>query len=231
MTKNEKRVCIVLAIILVVFTTISFVVPYERDGVFWLSFIFGVISIAAQFCVLKTAFGEDESPRSRFYGFPIARIGLVYMVVQLVLSIVFMAIGSICPKWVPTVLFVVLLGAASLGFIAANVTRNEIERQDATLKADTECMQRLRSIIYPLAEQISDQESADMLKILSDEFRYSDPVSNGSIKDIELELIALVEELQNAVIDNDVESIKELCRKTKVTLTERNRLCKLNKGK
>lgn len=229
MTKNEKRVCIVLAIILAIFVVVSLAVPFVKGGVFWLSFVFGIIAIAVQLYVLKSAFGKDESPRSKFYGFPIARIGFAYMVAQLALSLIFMGIGFICPVWIPVVIYVVLLGGASIGFIAADVTRDEIERQDVVLKADTECMQSLRSIAYSLSGQIADKDCSEILQSLADEFKYSDPVSSESIKDIEQELIVLVGELQKAVADTDVEATKALCQKIKVTLTERNRLCKINK--
>lgn len=231
MTKNEKRVIAVDAIILVVFLVISFVAPFKMNGVFWLSVILGVISIAAQLYILKSAFGQGEGPMSKFYGFPIAKIGFVYMVAQLILSLVFMAIGSFCPTWIPVIVFVVILGAACIGFIAADATRDEIECQDAVLKTNTECMQTLRSIVYPLAGQVSDQDCVKALQELADEFRYSDPVSGESIKDIEKELTALVEKLQKAVVDDDKNSIEELCRKTNVVLTERNRMCKLKKRK
>lgn len=125
--------------------------------------------------------------------------------------------------------FSISLGITAIGFIAADVTRDEIERQDVVLKADTECMQSLRSIVYPLSGQVADIECSKFLKNLAEEFKYSDPVSSGSIKDIEGELTALVGELQNAVVDTDVEAIKALCQKINVTLAERNRLCKLNK--
>lgn len=229
MAKTEKRVCMVLTIILVVFAVISLVVPFAKGGVFWLSFAFGIVSIVVQLYVLNTALGKDESPRSKFYGFPIAKIGCVYMIVQLVLSLAFMGIGFICPVWIPTIIYVVLLGGAGIGFIASTVTREEIEHQDVVLKADTECMQRLRSIIYPLSGLVTDKECSNLLQSLAEEFKYSDPVSGESIKDIEQELTALVGELQKAVVDAAVDAIKALCQKIKVMLTERNRLCKLEK--
>lgn len=229
MTKNEKRVCIVLAIILAIFVVVSLVVPFVKGGVFWLSLAFGIVAIAAQIYVLKSAFGKNDSPRSKFYGFPIAKIGFVYMVLQLLLSLVFMAWGFVCPMWVPLIVYVILLGGACVGFIAADVTRDEIERQDVVLKADTKCMQSLRSIVYPLSGQIEDAECSEMLKKLAEEFKYSDPVSSETIKNIEQELSTLVGELQKAVVDADVEVIKALCHRIKTTLTERNRLCKLNK--
>ena len=213
------------------FVVVSLAVPFVKGGVFWLSFVFGIISIAVQLYVLKSAFGKDENPRSKFYGFPIATIGFAYMVAQLLLSLIFMAIGFVCPMWIPVIVYVVLLGGASVGFIAADVTRDEIERQDVVLKADTECMQNLRSIVYPLAGQVSDVACVEELKKLAEEFKYSDPVSNNHIKEIEGELAALVGELQKAVVDTDAEAIKLLCQKIKISLTERNRLCKLSKRK
>lgn len=231
MTKNEKRVCIVLAIILAIFVVVSLAVPFVKGGVFLLSLAFGIIAIAVQLYVLKSAFGKDESRRSKFYGFPIARIGFVYMVAQLVLSLIFMGIGFICPAWIPVVIYVVLLGGASIGFITADSTRDEIERQDVALKADTECIQSLRSIVYPLSGQVADKDCSELLHNLAEEFKYSDPVSSDAIKDIEQELSALVGELQKAVVDADVEVIKALCQRIKTTLTERNRLCKLSKRK
>lgn len=230
MTKNEKRVCIILTIILAVFVIVSLALPFIKGGVFWLSFIFGIIAISVQLYVLKSAFGKNESPRSKFYGFPIAKIGFVYMMAQVLLSLIFMAIGLICPLWIPVIVYVILLGITSIGFIATDVTRDEIERQDVVLKADTECMQSLRSIVYPLSGQVTDKDCSEFLQNLADEFKYSDPVSSEAIKDIEQELTVLVGELQKAVVDADVDAIKALCQKIRITLTERNRLCKLNKG-
>jgi hypothetical protein len=66
---------------------------------------------------------------------------------------------------------------------------------------------------------------------LADEFRYSDPVSSEALKDIESELENQVGELQNVVIAEDIEKIITLANKINITLTERNRLCKLGKKK
>lgn len=241
MAKNEKRTLAVLAIIFVAFSVIVFAIPWAKDGIFWLSYIFAVIAIAAQVYVLKTAFkdGVDESVRSKFYGFPIAQVGVIYGAVQLLASLIFMIInaswvngvGKGVPAWIAIIVYVLIFAAAAIGFISTDAMRDEIERQDVKLAADTTCMQSLKSIIYPLSGQVEDNESSKLLQNLAEEFKYSDPVSSESIKDIELELAALVDELQKAVVDVDVEAIKVFCQKIKVTLTERNRLCKLNKEK
>ena len=64
---------------------------------------------------------------------------------------------------------------------------------------------------------------------LAEELKFSDPVSSDTILEAERDLAATVDELQSAVVDGDSEAIRQLCRKAKGLLAERNRLCKLNK--
>lgn len=231
MGKNQKRILTVLAIIFVAFSVVVFALPFKMNGIFWLSYIFAVISVAAQIYVLKTAFDGAENVRSKFYGFPIAQIGVVYMAAQLILSLIFMIFAAITPVWLVLIVFVLLLAAAAIGFISADVMRDEIERQDVKLSADVSCMTTLRSLVYSLPGQCEDTEAKNILQDLADEFRYSDPVSSEFLRDIETELEILMGQLQTAVSKADTKDIVSTANKTANALTERNRLCKLNKGK
>ena len=125
MTKNRKRIIIVTAIIFVVFSVIAFAVPFKKGGVFWVTYIFSVISLAVQPFVMHIAFDEGKDINSKLYGFPIARISVVYCIAQTVLSLVFMALGAYVPIWVVIVFDVLLLGAAAVGFIGADSMRDE----------------------------------------------------------------------------------------------------------
>ena len=68
------------------------------------------------------------------------------------------------------------------------------------------------------------------LEELADTARYSDPVSAPEIADIEAELVACVDELQAALVENNTADALVLSKKALATLIERNRLCKLNKS-
>ena len=138
---NQTRLLVILAVLLIVFSVIAFVVPFQKTAVFWLAYLFGLVSICAQAYVQRIAFSKGESARSKFYGFPIARIGVAYLVVQLGLSILFMALAVIVPTWVAVVLFILLLAAAVVGFVAADAMRDEVQRQDVQLKKDVAVMQ------------------------------------------------------------------------------------------
>ncbi|MCM1335364.1 MAG: hypothetical protein NC084_10965 [Bacteroides sp.] len=178
---------------------------------------------------MKAAFGKG-TVRSRFYGFPIAGIGVAYLAAQLVLSLVFMLLAAIAPLWVEVILFVILLAAAGIGFISADTMRDEIEAQDRRLEENTSCITTLRSIVYPLARQCDGAEEKKRLEALSYEFRYSAPVSSPALEGIESELEREVAELQLAVSEVKTTEILPLCKKVGDTLVERNRLCKLSKG-
>ena len=227
--KNQVRMILVVLILLAVFSAAAFLLPVSHTPVFWVSYCVGVFAIVIQLFVQPYALGKGKDAKSKFYGFPLAKNAVVYMVVQVVLSLLFIVLSSTAPLWLAGLLYILLFAAAALGLIAADTMRDEIVRQDNKLKSDISCMTTLRSIVYPLADQCSDPEAKKNLQKLADEFRYSDPVSSGSLKAIESELETRMAALQMAVSEGDTEKINSLCREISITLTERNRLCKLNK--
>ena len=231
LTKNTKKGAVALLIVLVIFVLIAFLVPFPRSGVFWTGFIFGLIAILAQAPIWMIAFKGAESARSKFYGVPIARIGTIYLVVQLILSLaaMFLAWIPVIPAWPFIIVFLIILGVAALGTIAADVTREEIERQDVQIKRDVSKMRELQSLGNSLANNCKDESLSPALKNLAEELRYSDPVSSDATAEIEAELKRLLTELQAALLDEDTAAAKSLCQQAQTTLAERNRICKLNK--
>ena len=94
MGKNEIRGYIVDAILLIVFSVIAFAAPFAKTGVFWMAYLFGVIAIAYQIYVFQISFNQGDDVKSKFYGFPIARVGVIYLAVQLVLSLIEMCLAA-----------------------------------------------------------------------------------------------------------------------------------------
>lgn len=228
-SKNQKRIIIAAAIIFVVFSVIAFAVPFPKGGVFWVTYLFSVISLAVQPFVMKKAFDGENDINSKLYGFPIARISVVYCIAQTVLSLVFMALGKWLAVWVVIVFDVLLLGAAAVGFMGADAMRDEIVRQDKKLVKNTKYMNDLSSKVNVLVDQCGDEDVRKAVAKLAENIKYSDVVSSEALKDIEADLSSCVDELQGAVVDGEKESALSLTVKAEGILAERNRLCKLNK--
>ena len=229
MHKNLIRTYGALAILYVVFTMVVLAVPFVKNAVFWVAYLFVLPAFALQGYAIHKGFTQEEPIASKFYGFPIAQVGFVYLIGQLVASILFMALDRILPLWVVTVVSVVAMGIAGVGLITTDAMRDEILRQDNVLKKDVSTMRTLQSKTRMLVGQCEDSEvSAELMK-LAEAVQYSDPVSSKALEQIEFDLTQLVDELQKAVVEQEYSSSKILIKKITNTLTERNRLCKLNK--
>lgn len=226
MNKDTIRGLVVLGVLLVLYILIAFLIPFVHTATFWVSFVFTLIAFAVVAASIYIAFIKNPDAKSRFYSFPIAKIGVLYVAVQLLAGIVFMALAAIVPAWVAVLVYAIALGAAVIGLISAETVVEEIHLQDAKLKKDVTLMRSLQSKISQIAAQSEDAA----IKALSEEFRYSDPVSSDAIADAETDLAAAVDELQTAYVDGDSEAVAKLCRKASALLAERNRLCKLNKN-
>ena len=231
MKKDIVRLRVLLAVALAVYHVVIFALPFQKNGVFFISWIFTLIAIGAQVYVVRTAFYSGESAKSKFYGFPIVRIGVAYLAIQLVLGMAFMVLGGIAevPMQIPIVLYIVLFGASFVGFISADAMRDEIERQDVKLKKDVHNMRMLQSKASSMMQLAQDGGVCKALEKFAEDLRFSDPVSSEALEAIEADLMACTDEIQQAVTDDDREAVFVLLQKARSILAERNRLCKLGK--
>ena len=230
--KATNRQLVLFGMVIVVYLVLALAIPFPKNNAaYWISFLFGLASLGVQAYVMKTAFDKGEPLRSKFYGYPIAKIGVTYLAVQIAVSFVFMAMGFIVrvPAWAALVVCVLITGVFSVGFISADIMRDEVERQDKQLVKDVKTMRALQSKTAFIVSQCTDTGLKPMLRELSEKFRFSDPVSSDALAEIENDLTATVDELQAAVMENDIDSAKVLCAKVAATLEQRNTMCKLNK--
>lgn len=226
MKKDTIRATVVAVVILAVFNLIAFVIPVVHTAAFWISYGFALLAIAVAAGSVYFAFMKNPDAKSRFYGFPIARIGVVYGAVQAVVSLAVMVIALWMPWWIPLLVYAIGFGVVVIGLVGAEAVVDEIQTQDAKQKTNTALMRAMQSKISQIAAQTDDVA----IKALTEEFKFSDPVSCDAIADAEADLNAAVDALQGAYIDGDNEAMGQLCRKVSALLAERNRLCKLNKN-
>lgn len=229
MTRNSQRGLLVLILIVLVFNLIAFVVPFEKTPMFWLGYAFGMISILFQAYIFKLSFFDDGDAKSRFFGFPIARVGVYYLVIQLIVSIMEMAIGVVFPFWAVLIVNVLILVLAVIGCITTDAMRDEIVRQDVQLKKDVSCMRNMQSLANALISQCPEGEIKKSIQTIVDELRFSDPVSSDATKEIEEELQNQIARIQQAMAEDDTVEVTALIKKFRERLLERNRICYINK--
>lgn len=218
--KQKYSILIVAGIVLVLYSLIVFVVPFPKNGVFWLSYVFTLISLAAQLVFVQVAFGGGMSVRSRFYGFPIFRIGMIYLAVQVVLSLVFMIIGQWIPMWIPTLCYLVVLGMGAIGLIAADNVRDSVRLVEEKQADNTVFMRNLRRNADVLAKQYPELEA------LSEALHFADPVTTVASEPYERQLGELLAQIQTCPDEPNRVRLKNQMLEL---LDQRNAVCKSSK--
>lgn len=228
--KGFIRWAVILAVIFIVYTVVMFAIPFmERSSVFWVSYLFTVAAILLQGYVIRAASYQGGGTKSKFYGFPIAYVGIAYLVIQIGLSTYFLSRAWIVPIGVAIAAYTVLLGAAVTGLIGTGAARDEVNRIEDQHKVETAFIHSLQIRVQSMVSMTDDQEIISAVKKLSDDLRYSDPVSTDALSVVEQSLSDCIDKLQQAIQANDRSSARSICNSAATLLEERNRLCKLHK--
>lgn len=222
MKKNSSKGYLILGILFILVSVIVFAVPTAKTTAFWISYGFTVIAFAAQIIIWKAALGRSESLKSKFLGFPVVHIGIVYLVVQIIALIVFLFIPTL-PIWSAVVAYTMIAGVSAVCMIASDVGRSEIERVSAKVQEKTFYIKQLQVDVELLVGAETDTATKSALTQLAEKIRYSDPMSDGRLADIEDRITEKISELKAAtdktIIINELNSL----------LDERNRKCRVLK--
>lgn len=222
MMKNKNFGYVVLGILLVLVSIIAFVVPTEKTGTFWIAYIFTVVAIMAQIVVWKNALGKEDTLKSKFLGLPVVHVGIVYLVVQIVAFAVFTAVPAL-PIWSAIVACAVILGFSVIFMIAGEAGRGEIERVETKVQKKVFFIKELQADVELLADAETDTSTKSALHQLTEKIRFSDPMSNDSLAEVEEAITAKIAELKSA--SDKIAVIQEL----NLLLMERNKKAKLLK--
>lgn len=222
MKKNSSKGYFILGILFILVGVIAFAVPTAKTAAFWISYAFTVVAFAAQIIIWNAALGRSESLKSKFLGFSVVHIGIVYLVVQIIALIIFLSIPTL-PIWSAVVACAVIAGISAVCMIASDVGRGEIDRVSAKVQEKTFYIRELQADVEMLEEQEQNPEIKISLTKLAEKIRYSDPMSNVALADLEDRIREKVTALRTA--DHKLEIIAEL----DLLLAERNRKAKILK--
>lgn len=216
----------ILGIIAVAFSVVVLLIPFSKDNVFWIAYIFEIIAILIQIPIFKVAFDNADTIRSKFLGFPVFRVGYIYLFTQTIVSTVIIIINGLfhIPAWIAIIICTLILSIALICGISVEASREKIHKIEESQIKSTSAMIELRNISSGLISLTSDQTLKPELRKLAESFKYSDPVSSDETVQSENSLIkslnVLAEKLSAGSADiNDIHEIQN-------KLSERNMICK-----
>lgn len=222
MKKNSTKGYVILGILFALVSIIAFAVPTVKTTTFWIAYVFTAAAFAAQIGIWKNALGKEGTLKSKFLGFPVVHIGIVYAIIQTVAFAMFLFVPTL-PVWSAIVVCSVIAGISAVFMISADAGRDEIERVEAKVQKKVFYIRELQADIELLADNETNADVKTALTQLAEKIRFSDPMSSEQLADLENKISAKVLELKTA--PNKVEIITEL----NSLLDERNKKCKILK--
>lgn len=141
-------------------------------------------------------------------------VGLRYLGAITACAVIFILMSGVVlifPLWLPVIVYVVLYGAAGIGLIAAETTRNYVEEQDIRHEEKIGFMRKLYAETTTLKRKIADREIASYINKISEAVRFSDPTSSADVFEKESELYSVFGEIKESVKANDAVAVKGKC--------------------
>lgn len=206
MKKNSVKGYALIGIIFILISVVSLAIPTSKSAAFWIAYIFTVVALAAQIVLWKRTFGHKEL-KSKFLGFPIVHIGIVYLIVQIAVLFVFVFAEKL-PAWSALVTCTVIAAMAAIFMIAADVGRTEIEKVEQKVQGKVFYIKNLQADIEILASAEKDTRTKEQLEQLAEKIRFSDPMSNEQLAPLEERIAIAVESLKSS--DDKLEIINQL---------------------
>ena len=222
MKKNSTKGYVILGILFALVSIIAFAVPTAKTATFWIAYAFTAVAFAAQIGIWKATLGKEDTLKSKFLGFPVVHIGIVYAIIQTVAFAVFMFVSRL-PTWSAIVVCSIIAGVFAVCMISADAGRNEIERVEAKVQKKVFYIRELQADIELLVDKESDATVKTALSQLAEKIRFSDPMSNEQLADLENKISSKVAELKTT--SSKLEIITDL----NSLLDERNKKCKILK--
>lgn len=183
MKKNSTKGYVILGILFTLVSIIAFAVPTLKTATFWIAYVFTAAAFAAQIIIWRTALGK-EALKSKFLGFPVVHIGIVYAIIQTVAFAVFLFAPTL-PVWSAIVVCSIIAGVSAVCMISTDAGLNEIERVEAEVQEKVFFIRELQADIELIATTETDADTKAELTRLAEKISFSDPMSNEQLMDLE----------------------------------------------
>lgn len=214
-------------IVFLVFNLLVFLVFNKKNSVFWMSYGFMCLAFIVQVGSMLMAFRTLET-ESVFMGIPLASLSFYYFFAAIFAGAVFM-VFQVASFKLALIVQVLILAIYVVVALIALMSRDVVQNVNDTIRENVQTIKTMNVDVDVLIPQVSDPALKKALKKLSDTVRYSDPMSNSAVADIESQINESMNALRICIEnDNNAEAV-QMCKDLEVLFLQRNSLLKATK--
>lgn len=233
MKKNFIYYSLVWLVLLVVFNIIVFVTPNEAAGMskfggaFWAGYAFITIAFLGQLACAYKAF-KAENARKLFYNISLISISYTGLIVMLIIGTACMAIPNL-PNWLGSIISLLVLAFTAMSVMKASVAAEIVTEIDDKIKTQTQFVKMLVVDSEHVMKSAKTAELKAEAKKVYEAVRYSDPMSNPALEDVEKQIQSEFAAFGKAVQEEDLEMAESIGTELLVLIDNRNKKCKAMK--
>ena len=225
-TSRVKKTAGIIGILFIMYNLLVFVAFGFKghSASFWLSYIFMLIAFGVTSLTAASLKNRNLQPKDWLLGYPVLRHSAIYIVAELIVSFVFIAIDSITPPWwIAFIIQTLLLGIHLVLIISCFIAQETIVETGIKVKDATSFIQLLKVDIEMIAEKSSDPNVKTEFMKFAEDVRFSDPISNENLFELEKEIVFEVNKADSFISVGDSQGALACCQKAKLLLVERNK--------
>ena len=191
---------------------------------FWLSYGFVWVACVAVAVVMLFVSSESMRLRDWLFMWPLSKHSTLYIAAEFLASVLVMIFSNKIGAGVAVVIQLLLLGVYAV-FASSCLIASETVKEMRQDTQDNTAWMRMMRVESDLAAKEA-TGNTDIYETLAEQFRYSDPVSNPGLEELEAEIYACVGDMRRSLRAGDYAAAEDLCEKAGMLLEERNAKCK-----
>ncbi len=226
--KNRVLIGILYAVIIAMVNVLIFVIFKKHTDVFWISYGFLILAFIVQIISMLLSFRDSSKIEAIFFGIPLASFSIYYLFVALIVGIIFMIFQG-ASTTLAIVLQLIVLASYLVIAIVSLMARDIAEDGISNIKEKVTRWKTINNDTELLYKVCEDPELKVKLRKLNETIKYSDPISNSSVEDIERRLCSKISELRVYHENDKVEEAKKACSELELLCIERNSKLSISK--
>ncbi len=233
MKKSFMVYAVCWAILLAIFNVICFVTPGEAAGMtkfggaFWAGYIFITLAFIGQLICAFMAF-KAENTQKLFYNLPLIAVSYTGLILTIIFGALAMAIPDL-PNWIGIIVCLIVLAFTAIAVISAKAAGTVVSNIDEKVKTNTAFIKEMTATAQNLINRANAPKLKEYCKKVYEALRYSDPMSNERLTDIENQIKEEFATFTDAVISDDLDLIESSSKELLALIEDRNKKCKVLK--
>lgn len=214
------------------FNLITFIIPEsvavmeKYDTLFWISYFLITVAFAGNLGCAYYVFNSGSQQKA-FYNIPVFKACTSALVGLVVVGVIFMAFVPV-PTWIGVIVCFAILVYNIIAVTKAVVVAEAVSKIDTQIKVQTFFIK----VLTADAQVLMGRASGDMAALANQAYeaiRYSDPMSNEALSNLEGRIAQQFTDFATAVDGGDVAAAQAQLSKLLNMLQERNLKCKILK--